>query len=64
MEREKTNHKIALEAQRIAETNAETRRREATIFAQMDADVSKIKMQKEMNSTRSLVEKEALMSKR
>ncbi len=62
MEKEKTNHRIAIEAQRVAETNAETKRKEATIYAQMEADVSNIKMQKEINETRSLGEKEALMS--
>ena len=64
MEKEKTNHKIALEAQRVAETNAQTKRKEATIYAQSEADVSNIKMQKEINETRSLVEKEKLMSPR
>lgn len=63
MEKEKTNHKIAQEQQKVTETNAETKRKEATIYAQMEADVSNIKMQKEINETRSLVEKESLMSK-
>ena len=62
MEREKTNYRIALEAQRVAETNAQTKRKEATIYAQMEADVSGIKMLKEINETRSLVEKDLLIS--
>ncbi len=62
MEKEKTNYKIALEGQKVAETNAQTKRKEATIYAQTDADVSFIKMQKEINETRGLMEKEALMS--
>jgi len=62
MEKEKTNYRIALEAQKVAETNATTRRKEATIYAQTDADVSYIKMQKEINETKGLLEKEALMS--
>lgn len=62
MEKEKTNHKIAIEQQKVVETNSETKRKEETIYAQMEADVSNIKMQKEINETRSLVEKESLMS--
>ena len=62
MEKEKTNYKIALEGQRVAETNAQTKRKEATIFAQSEADVSLIKMQKEINETKGLLEKEVLMS--
>ena len=42
MEQQRTNYRIALEAQRVAETTAETKRKEATIFAQSEADVSTI----------------------
>jgi len=62
MEKEKTNHKIALEAQRVAETKAETRKKELTISAQTDADVSVIQMMKEINETRSRLEKEEILS--
>ena len=62
MEKEKSSYKIALEAQRVAETSAETKRKEATIYAQMEADVSTIKMLKEINETKSLLEKETIFS--
>lgn len=62
MEKEKTNYKIAMENQKLAETMAQTKRKEATIFARSEADVNYIKMQKEINETRGLREKEQLMS--
>lgn len=62
MEKEKTNHKIAIEQQKVAEITADTKKKEATIYAQMEAEVSFIKTQKEINETRSLLEKEKLLS--
>jgi len=63
MEKEKTNYKIAIENQKLAETMAQTKRKEATIYAQSEADVNYIKMQKEINETKGLLEKERLVSK-
>jgi len=48
MEAEKTKLLIATEAQKLAEKEAETRRRKATIEAQQAADVAKIRMEKEL----------------
>ncbi len=62
MERERTNQLIAMITQKVSETHAQTKRKEATIYAQMDADVSTIKMLKEINETRSLMEKNLLIS--
>lgn len=48
MEGERTKLKIAVEAQKVAEKEAETRRKQATIEAQMHADVSKIEFEKKV----------------
>lgn len=52
MEIEKIKQKIALEQQRTSETLAETKRLEATIQAQLEAEVSRLRMEKELNETR------------
>eukprot|EP00826_Nyctotherus_ovalis_P026189 TRINITY_DN2045_c0_g10_i1.p1 TRINITY_DN2045_c0_g10~~TRINITY_DN2045_c0_g10_i1.p1 ORF type:complete len:199 (-),score=75.44 TRINITY_DN2045_c0_g10_i1:139-735(-) len=62
MEKEKTMQKIALETQKVTEVTAETRRIEANINAQMEADVSNIKVAKELNQTKSQIEKENILS--
>lgn len=62
MEKEKTNYKIAVEEQKLAETEAQTKRKQATIFARSEADVNYIKMQKEINETKGQLERERLMS--
>lgn len=49
MEGERTKLKIAVEAQKVAEKEAETRRKQATIEAQMYADVSKIEYEKKVS---------------
>lgn len=64
MEKEKTMQKIALETQKVTEVTAETRRIEANINAQMEADVSNIKVAKELNQTKSQIEKENVLSNR
>eukprot|EP00618_Florenciella_parvula_P002336 CAMPEP_0119465658 /NCGR_PEP_ID=MMETSP1344-20130328/682_1 /TAXON_ID=236787 /ORGANISM="Florenciella parvula, Strain CCMP2471" /LENGTH=298 /DNA_ID=CAMNT_0007497933 /DNA_START=179 /DNA_END=1075 /DNA_ORIENTATION=- len=48
MEAEKTKLLIANEAQRVAEKEAETERKKATVEAQKNADVAKIQMAKEL----------------
>jgi len=63
MEKEKTMQKIALETQKVTEVTAETKRIEANINAQMEADVSSIKVAKELNQTKSQIEKEETLSK-
>ena len=48
MEAEKTKLLIANEAQRVAEKEAETERKKATVEARKNADVAKIQMEKEL----------------
>jgi len=48
MEAEKTKLLIAIESQRVAEKEAETDRKQATIAAQKHAEVSRIQMDKEL----------------
>ena len=48
MEAEKTKLLIAVESQKVAEKEAETERKRATIEAQMEAEVAKINMEKQL----------------
>jgi len=53
MEAEKTKLLISIESQKVAEKEAETDRKKATIEAQKHAEVSTIKMQQELNEKES-----------
>eukprot|EP01041_Mallomonas_annulata_P002017 gene2017-3916_t len=60
MEAEKTKLKISIEAQKVLEKEAETRRKQATIEAQMFADVSKIEYTKKVMEMESMQQMEAI----
>ena len=62
METEKTKQKIAIESQKVTEVIAETQRIEANINAQKEADVSSIKVSKELNETQCQMEKDTIIS--
>jgi len=53
MEAEKTKLLISIESQKVAEKEAETERKKATIEAQKNAEVSAIRMEQELNEKES-----------
>jgi regulator of protease activity HflC (stomatin/prohibitin superfamily) len=63
MEAEKTKLLIATQTQKVVQKEAETERKRATIEAQMLADVSKIKMEKQIAVNRAEQEIQTILDK-